>query len=324
MRPITIVLTASLFAACGCLPAQGLLCDLSATYSINVDVRSATGDELQGTAAFFRVLEPGDDEDAQSTGSFEACEQVASGFACGIEAAGRIQVVIEADGHDEASHIVEVVQGECHVEPERLDVVLEPLACTTEEMPSVLLSLVDHQGQRIPGAFAEWGRPDTDSQGQPCEELGADLVCGWEQSGTLEIFADAPGYRPWLQNIEVEAGVCHVQTRYVEVVLEESDQPCTDEVRPSIVVVVTDRWNTPLPFAETHFVAHMKPLEPQHCYSSNNGRFFCGEEEPGEFDVRVSAPGYLPWSTSVRVESNECHVETQHLTAALEEMIIDG
>ena len=84
MRPITIVLTASLFAACGCLPAQGLLCDLSPTYSINVDVRSATGDELQGTAAFFRVLEPGDDEDAQSTGSFEACEQVASGFACGM------------------------------------------------------------------------------------------------------------------------------------------------------------------------------------------------------------------------------------------------
>jgi hypothetical protein len=324
MRPITIVISAILFTACGCMPAQGLLCDLSAIYSVNVEVRSATGDELQGTTAFFRTLNPDPDGDSQSEGPFEACEQIASGFACGIESAGRIQVVIEADGHNEASHIVEVLPGECHVEPERLDVVLEPTACTTEEVPSVLLSLIDHEGQRIPGAFADWGRPDADSLGQPCEELGSDLACGWEQSGTLEILAGASGYQPWLQNIEVEAGVCHVQTRYIEVVLEESDQPCTDEVRPSIIVVVTDHWDNPLPFAETHFVAHMKPLEPESCFSSNNGRFFCGEEEPGEFDVRVRAEGYLPWSTTIRVESNQCHVETQHLTAVLEDMVIDG
>jgi len=324
MRPITIALSTVLVLATGCLPAQGLLCDLSATYSINVDVRSATGEELQGVSAFYQVLEEAQDGSSQSSAPFEACERVASGFACGVEEAGRIQVIVEADGHDEASHIIEVAQGECHVEPEQLSVVLEPTPCTDEEAPSVVLSLIDHDGQRIPDAFAEWGRPDVDAPAYPCEELGSDLVCGWEVSGMLEIFAAAPGYQPWLQTIEVEDDVCHVQTRYIEVVLEESAPPCTDEVRPSIVVVVTDQLGSPLTFAETHFVPHMKPLEPESCSSNNNGRFFCGEEEPGEFDVRVSAAGYLPWWTTVRVESNACHVETEHLTAVLEEMIIDG
>jgi|GEM_PF-3390457 len=308
----------------GCFPAQGELCGLSAVYSVQVEVSSSTEETLADAAVFFRVLDSDIHDDSQPSAAFEACEQLGSSFGCGVEADGRIEVMVEAQGHEEASHIVEVGQGQCHVEPEHLVVQLEPLSCTAEAAPSVVLSLVDEQGQAIPGAFAGWGLPFDDSAWQECEALGTDFACGWEQSGILEVTAGAPGYQPWMQSIEVEAGECHVQTRYIEVALEESDTPCTSEIRPSIVVVVTDTLANPLPSAETHFVPHLKPLEPAPCYSTNNGRFFCGEEEPGEFDVLVRAEGYLPWSTTVRVDRNECHVETQYLLAELTEMVFDG
>ena len=178
----------------GCFPAQGELCDTGAVYSVQVEVSSSTGAPLPNAAVFFRVLDSDIHDDSQPNVVFEACEQLGSGFGCGVEADGPIEVFVEADGHEEESHIVEVGQGQCHVEPEHLVVHLEPLSCTTEAAPSVVLSLVDEQGQAIADAFAGWGLPIDDSAWQECEALGTDFACGWEQSGVVEVTAGAPGY----------------------------------------------------------------------------------------------------------------------------------
>ena len=51
------------------------------------------------------------------------------------------------------------------------------------------------------------------------------------------------------------------------------------------------------------------------------GAGFAGlaHERPGIYRVEVQAPGYVTWvATDVRVNRNDCHVETDLLTAELE------
>jgi len=314
-----------LTAVSACQPSQGRLCDERAVRSVTVDVSSIFAEPVSSAAVFFRSMGEGEPDADTGPVPFQACEQIGETFGCGFELAGLIEIHVEADGYEEQQHIVDVAQDSCHVVPEHLDIELEPVNCTAEEVPSVILSLVNTAGERITDASAGWGRPDADSAWEPCERADHNLVCGWEQAGVLEIEAHANGYLPWLGTVEVEDGACHVSTRYIEVVLQEETLPCDDEVRPSIVVTVVNAWNTPLPWADTHFVPHLKPLEPWACESGNNGRFFCGEEQAGEFDVIVSADGYYNWVLTVNVPANVCHVETQYIEARLQEWgPIDG
>jgi len=317
---------AALTCATACQPAQGRLCDERAAYSVRVHVSTSFSTDLDARV-FFRPVDQGDPAaDEEPAQAFAPCDSFGDGsFACGVELAGRIGILVEAEGYEPHSQIIDVAQGSCHVVAEVLDIELEPLTCgDTEEAPSVLLSLVDNQGNRVEGAWAHWGRPDSDSVAQTCDPLFNDLACGWEEVGVLEIEAGAEGYLPWFSSIEVEAGECHVDTRYIEVVLEAADGPCDDEVRPSIVVSVIDMAGIPLPDAEVHFVPHPKPLEPRACLSTDNGRFFCGEEQAGEFDVLVNADGHFPLSLTVEVPEGICHVQTQLIQARLEAMVIDG
>ncbi len=323
---LSLAALAILSSATACQPAQGWLCDERAAYSVNVNVSSALGTVLDAEV-FFRPLgehDPSADEDPSE--AFAPCDSFGDGaFACGTELAGRIEILVEAEGYESNSQVVDVSQGACHVIAEALEVELEPLGCgDIETAPSVILSLVDDQGRRIEGAWAQWGRPDADSDPQPCDTAFNNLACGWGEAGILEIEAGAEGYLSWLGNVEVETSECRVETRYVEVVLEPVDGPCDDGVLPSIVVSVIDMGGTPMPDAEVHFVPHPKPVEPWACLSTDNGRFFCGEEQAGEFDVRVSATGYFPLSFTVQVPEGVCHVETQFIHARLEAMVIDG
>jgi hypothetical protein len=318
----TLLLLTSLSA---CDPPNGRLCDERAVSSVTVALSSALGEPVPEASVSFRALVNEALSADIGPGPFQACEQVGDTFVCGFELAGRIQVLVEAGGYEPEERIVDVAQGACHVTPEHLDIELEQVSCTADIAPSVILSLVDGQGERIPGAWAGWGYPDSDSAWQPCDPLGPNLACGWEQSGSLEINAGAEGFLPWYGTVEVDTDECHVITRFVEVTLEEDDVPCTGEVRPSIIVTVIDNLGNAVPYAETWFVPHMKPLEPVRCDSSNNGRFFCGEEEPGEFDVIVNAVGYYSFNLTVAVPADTCHVQTQHVEARLQEWgPIDG
>jgi len=321
------VLTAALLltSLSACEPPNGRLCDERAVSSVTLALSSAFGEPAPQASVSFRALGTEDPSADTDPGPFQACEPQGDRFACGFELAGRIEILVEADGYEREERIVDIAQGACHVSTKHLDIDLEPVACTADIAPSVILSVVDDAGERIPGAWAGWGNANVDSAWQPCDSLGPNLACGWEQSGMLEISAGAEGFLPWSGTVEVDTDECHVITRFVEVSLEDGDLPCTDEVRPSIIVTVIDNWGNAVPDAETYFVPHLKPLEPANCESSNNGRFFCGEEEAGEFDVIVNAVGYYSFNLTVDVPADNCHVQTQHVEARLQEWgPIDG
>jgi hypothetical protein len=100
---------------------------------------------------------------------------------------------------------------------------------------------------------------------------------------------------------------------------------CTQELRPGVVVEIRDaQTNTPLARAATGVVregAYVDSLRPAGSLTADPESLYsraAAGERAGTYEIEVQRAGYVTFRRSgVRVERDECHVQTVHVVAAL-------
>lgn len=196
-----------LLALVGCEPP--IACDTMAVASVNLTIMDANGAAVPGVVATFDL----------GNGP-EACQSMSdTRFFCGMEQPGTFAIHVEAPGFQAFDQEVVVENGECHVIPQALEAVLEPVECTQEVVPSVIATVVGSSGEDLSGVKVEWGLANADMMPVPCEDRGdGNWACGEEQEGDLEVTAVADGHGAEVQTVTVgldEAG-CHVLTQTLQ------------------------------------------------------------------------------------------------------------
>lgn len=188
-------------------------CDLMAVASVNVELLTEDGGEPEEVELTWSV----DGGDAQPCESFSPGEWV-----CAWEVAGELTIHADAWGYGEVTERVTVEEDVCHVIPEQLTLTLPELDCAAQPMPSVIVTVEDDSGARVPEAEVAYAPHDEDwMQPEPCDAYGeAQFACGEERAGVLDIWIDAEGLQSDYIEVDVPAGECHVDTQEVTVTLQ--------------------------------------------------------------------------------------------------------
>jgi hypothetical protein len=106
---------------------------------------------------------------------------------------------------------VTVRADECHVIGRTITAVLQPLACTDEERPSVEVTVVGASGEALEEVAVTWRRGE-DGPEAPCDLVGPTWWCADEVAGELTVTASAAGHGAVSEVVTVEADACHVIT----------------------------------------------------------------------------------------------------------------
>ena len=99
------------------------------------------------------------------------------------------------------------------------------LACTTEAIASVSITVLDEAGQRVRDARVTFVRDGGAEQQAECLQGSTDTGCetwvtGWEQPGDFVIKAtSADGTRQAQGQASVEDGTCHVEGQSLQLTL---------------------------------------------------------------------------------------------------------
>ncbi len=198
----------------GC-PDDGLDCTAIAAVSVSVTVLDDAGLAVDALVSY----ETGGEAPV-------ACEHIAGVYLCGYEVAGEILIRVEAEGYQDHEETVTVTEDECHVQGQNIEVTLQPVDCTDEEVPSVIAYVVDAAGDNIADAAVEYVPQDELwTAPEPCEPFGQDggFVCGYEYDGFIDLWAEAPGFESEYEAIEVDADECHVITEEHTFVLDPDE-----------------------------------------------------------------------------------------------------
>jgi hypothetical protein len=218
MSRIAALAVATLAALVACSGAKdtgsGLDCDAMAAVSASVTVLEAGGGALPQSA------EPtvSYTSDAGSSG---ACDPVAGVWLCGYEVAGAMQITADAWGYAAHTETLTIAQDRCHVVGQSVTVELDPIDCTQEVVPSVVVTVSDSAGESIAGAEVGYCPTDMDcAEPIACEPWDDGYACGWEQAGELGIDVGAPGFMPQYHRVTVTEDECHVITERLDAVLD--------------------------------------------------------------------------------------------------------
>ena len=192
----------------------------------------------------------------------------------------------------------------------------DEVICTAEVSPSVLLSLVDELDAAIAGAEVSV----TDgSITEDCFEQGHGLYsCGSELVGDLTISMSASGFEPEELDVYVDGGECGVFTE--EITHAMTTLVCTLEVVPSVRVTVSDESGAAIADAEVSYAPLSEEVGAESIDCSGYDEvFYCGEDQPGSFNITAQAAAFLPSSAEVTVEMDEvgCHVVTESVDFVL-------
>jgi len=91
---------------------------------------------------------------------------------------------------------------------------------------------------------------------------------------------------------------------------------CTDDaLLASISLTVVDNAGSPIPDPVATF--SVDGGEEQDCEDFGDGSLQCGLEEAGEFAVSIRADGYSDDVFTQSVETDACHVLTEHIERTL-------
>lgn len=104
--------------------------------------------------------------------------------------------------------------------------ITDPIVCTTDFAPAVIVRPMD----ALSGQLIAEGAGGTVSEGSYVDSLrvytrdgtgqATSLAAAGERPGTYSIRVEHPGYQPAsLDQVRVDRGLCHVQTRTLEVVM---------------------------------------------------------------------------------------------------------
>jgi hypothetical protein len=189
-------------------------CTMEARASVVVTLVDAEGNAIPDGTVTYSSDGLTVEEDCEGPG--------ADGFVCGYEVAGPISILATAPGYEPVSEIVVVEADECHVSTAYLQLTMDPVACTEEIVPSVLVSVTDSAGQSISTADVVWNLADEDDLPEPCTYIaGNEWSCGQEVAGELRIDIDNAGpYEPFSALVTVEEDECHVITENLDAVLQ--------------------------------------------------------------------------------------------------------
>lgn len=95
-----------------------------------------------------------------------------------------------------------------------------PGACTLEALAGISVDLRGEGGQSLPAEDAAGRAVDEDGEVAELEAFFDQLIGAWERPGTYTVTVDKPGYERWVrEQVEVEAGECHVVPVRLEAVL---------------------------------------------------------------------------------------------------------
>ncbi len=205
MRP-AILFSLSL---CACFERQ-VDCNDMAIVSVVVTVESSGSVPLDGLEVRY----------TSSGAASKRCDKQGGSWLCGYELAGDILIEASADCHGEVSETVVVPMGACHPEQQDLQLLMDPVDCTQEEIPGVVVTVSDEDGGPIADVAVGWVPADEDwTDFEPCEAYDDGWGCAWGQSGDIELEVTADGYAPWMDTVTVDEDCCGPVTEQVDVVL---------------------------------------------------------------------------------------------------------
>jgi len=213
VRPTTLGLLLAAFALGGCTGDGGVDCDTSAAVSVSVTVVDPDGVFVDDVTVTYTR------EDSEEA---ETCDEGPDVFLCGYEVSGTLTIRAEAQGYSPYETEVTVTEGECHVDGESVEIIMQPVDCPQVELPSVHVTIVDTDGETIEGAWAEYA-PECEDWFAPqeCDDLGdGSFYCGWGFTCPLYIDAYADGYQPDFAIVDPDEDECGPILTPYEFVLE--------------------------------------------------------------------------------------------------------
>jgi hypothetical protein len=151
-----------------------------------------------------------------------------------------------------------------------------------------------------------------------CEGSSGTWICGWEQAGAFEIEVSAPGFETQTATAQIEGGECHVVSQSIDIVLEPVD--CTEEIVSSVLLTLVDNEGTTLEPGSgvwAHWGLADADMAPQPCVPSSDGRWECGSEQGGPFEIVSGRIGNYGASTEVEVAHDGCHPITEEVELEL-------
>jgi hypothetical protein len=197
--------------------------------------------------------------------------------------------------------------------------------CTDEARAGLMITVVDAWNGRIPipatitltdGSYTETVGPDT---------LGGEqglYAAAWERPGVYDIQVSSPGYGlVIIEDVEVRADECHVITEQLEVPLQPVlPPPCTPSIEPGLVVVIKDALTSEPIAAEVVLRdGDYEEVVGGNDPGSISGTYAGAFERPGVYTITIRGEGYgTVVLEMVEVTADECHVNTEQITIALE------
>jgi hypothetical protein len=151
-----------------------------------------------------------------------------------------------------------------------------------------------------------------------CEGNSGTWICGWEESGDFEVEVSSTGFETQTVTAQVEADECHVIPQSIDVALEPIE--CTEEIVSSVLLTLADNeGNTfePGSGAWAQWSRADADMLPQPCVPSSDGRWECGSEQSGLFEIVAGRIGNYGASTEVEVAHDGCHPITEEVELEL-------
>lgn len=195
---------------CGCEARQA--CTTEARGSVTVTVTDPDGAPVADPEVTFSV----------DGGDPAPCDAMPGGsFVCGWEVSGELAITADAWGFGAVTETVTVGRDACHVIPEALTLVLDPVDCTSEEVPSVEVTVAGATGEALTGVVVRYWPEGATADAADCSGPHPPGVwfCGAEQAGALVIEAAADGHVTEQRTVTVGEDECHVITEQVDFAL---------------------------------------------------------------------------------------------------------
>lgn len=198
MRAHTIIPLALTLTAC---VDKNTDCTRLYAASVVLTVEDADGNPVDDYTAEYSV----------DGGPAEPCDE----GTCGYEAAGSFSIVVDAVGFAEQTIQVEVSEDECHALTESVTVALQPVDCTEEALPSLIVTVLDGSDEPVYGAAIDYTAEDASGSCAPGEDALANVfTCGEEIIGDITIDVSAEGYDDHTETLTVlgDEEECHPVT----------------------------------------------------------------------------------------------------------------
>ncbi len=202
----------TLVLALGCQDEdEGTICTDQFVSSVVLSIADEAGDPIDTATATYAV----------DGGAPQDCVGEGAELVCGGEEAGEFEIIVDGFGYGAETIELTVGEDECHVIQELVDVTLYPVACTEEEVPSVIVTVVDDSGEAVTTDIeVAWNMDAEDDLPDPCfNVVDNEWACAGEVSGDLAIEVDATGYLHHREVVTVGFDECHVITEDILVEL---------------------------------------------------------------------------------------------------------